>query len=122
MSGKRFRMTVEDRAEYGGEEWVFLDFDKLANARAVVLERYERATGVLMQNILAAYTGNGSMEASRALVWIAREQSGLRTPFSEFNIHTLKLDVEYVGDEDPEQEKATALPLSDSPPTSPASD
>lgn len=122
MSGKRFRMTVEDRATYGGEEWVFLDFDKLANARAAVLEHYERATGVLIQNVLAAYVGNGSMEAIRAMVWIARDQNGLRTPFREFNIQTIKLDVEYVADEDPEQEKATALPLSDSPPTSPVSD
>lgn len=115
MSGKRYRLTEEDRAEFGGPEWVFLNFDELANGRAKTLERYERQTGVRMSDVLNAYIGNTvSLAAVRALVWIARDQMGLRTPFDEFDIHTMRIDTEYVPDEDPEEEAATAAPLSES--------
>lgn len=113
MTKRRFRLCDEDQQEFGGPEWVTLDFDTFVNARAKQLERIERELGVPLRQIVAAIQGEGSIIGIRALVWIARDQNGLRTPFKDFDIRTMRVDAEVVPDDD--EPETDAAPLDDSP-------
>jgi hypothetical protein len=114
VTKRRYKLCDEDQREYGGPEWVVLDFDKFTTSRAKHLERIEREVGMPLRHIMAAIQGEGTAVGARALVWIARDQNGLRTPFRDFDIHTLQVDVEVVPDDEDEAVTDTA-PLDDSP-------
>lgn len=101
MSKFRFRLCDEDRAEFGGPEWVELDRSRLESARAAELERIERDTSQPISVVLDALNGQLTAVGVRALIWIAREHAGLKTPFRDFNIHTLKVDSDFIPDEKP---------------------
>lgn len=111
MTKTRYRMSEADRAEYGGEEWVTFDMDLLSGARTSELEAIEREIGKGIGTVIQSMrSGVGSSFALRVVVWIARRQNNLRTPFAEFDLHTLQVESETVTEE-------TAVdpgPLSDS--------
>lgn len=111
MSMMRYKLCDEDRAEFGGEEWYTLDVAKLANARGKELARIEVELGMPLAVPLGVVTGTSyAIEGIRAVVWLARYQNGLRTPFNDFDIRTMKVDTEEV----PDQEELDIAPLPES--------
>lgn len=118
MTKTRYRLCDEDRAEYGGQEWATFDPDLLTGARGHELERIEKELGQPIGTIVRAMRGDGSALGLRAIVWLARRQAGLKTPFADFDIRTLRVEVEAVADE-PEVDPG---PLVGSPETSPEPD
>jgi hypothetical protein len=94
----KYRLCEQDRAEYGGPEWVTFDMDVLAGARGRELERIEKELGHPIGMVVAALNGDGTAIGIRALVWLARRQAGLKTPFADFDIRTLRVDAEIVPD------------------------
>lgn len=111
MARFRYKLCDEDRAEFGGEEWYTLDVDKLANARGKELARLEVELGMPLAVPMSIVTMTGSsIEGIRAVVWLARYQNGIRTPFDKFDIRTMRVDVEVV----PDEEEADVAPLPES--------
>ncbi|EXG80024.1 hypothetical protein [Cryptosporangium arvum] len=108
----RFSLDTADRAHFGGPEWLTLDVEQLAGAPAFELEAIEKELGHPIRLVIGALEGQASALGLRALIWLAYRQAGLRTPFGEFNIHTLKARSETVPDV---QEAAAAAPLDGSP-------
>jgi hypothetical protein len=74
------RLSDEDRERYGGPEWVRLDLDKLWKTPSSQLERWEEELGGNRSIALACgLVGLGRAQpawAKRAVVWLARKQSG----------------------------------------------
>jgi len=108
----KYRLNEEDRARFGGPEWLTFDFAKFGKMQAAELEALEEDFGHPLARVLNAVNGDGSVLGFRALVWIAYQQAGLRISFREFNIQTLQVDVETVP---APQEAASVAPLDDSP-------
>lgn len=101
----RFRLCDEDRAQYGGEEWVPFDVEKFNRLRARELEGFEAQTGVPLRVVEETLAGEATARGVRALVWIARSMGGLRTPFGDFDIHTRLVQIKVDADGGPEAER-----------------
>lgn len=71
------RMCDEDRARYGGPEWIPLDLDRLVDAPASTLERWEEEVGYAIELACAqAGATHPPSRPVRILVWLARKQGG----------------------------------------------
>lgn len=110
MALTRFRLCEQDRAQFGGPEWVTFDLGRLVKARAKELELIEEETGHPIARLMRAVAGDHSILGLRMVVWVARYQSDIRTPFDEFDIHAMQMDSELVED----QAEPDVLPLSGS--------
>ncbi len=115
MTKRRFRLCDEDQQEYGGPEWVALDWDALVSSRARDLERIEKETGYPIVRLIEAWREGGTALGIRLLVWVARRQNGLRTEFKDFQIRSLQVDSEFVADD---AGQADPAPLDESPQSS----
>lgn len=79
-----FRLSDADREKYGGDEWVHLDTDRLADLgydRLDELERdIRRDDDTSIARILALEWPRTSMLGYRGMAWLARQASGLDKP------------------------------------------
>ena len=79
-----FRLSDDDRERYGGDEWVSLDTDGLADLgydRLNALEKdIRREEDTSIPRILAIEWPRTTMLGYRALSWIARQAAGLDKP------------------------------------------
>lgn len=73
----RIRMCDEDRATYGGPEWVEIDMSALLDESTGLLEQIEENFGLTPGEFLVQ-TSRGGMRATRAMVWTARFKAGCK--------------------------------------------
>jgi hypothetical protein len=71
------RLSDEDRARLGGEEWIRFDTDKVMHTSARQLKTWEQQTNYPIDRAIASIgTGGMSAIAMQIVVWLARKQSG----------------------------------------------
>lgn len=112
MVKTKYRLCDQDRAEYGGPEWVEFDTDVFGDKRAGELERLEKDLGHPISTVIQTLYGEPSVLGLRAIIWLARLEAGYKTPFREFDIRTLRVTADAVPTAEPEVDPA---PLDDSP-------
>lgn len=77
MSIVEFSICEEDRAKFGGPEWVGLDVERLYDSPAATLERWEAEAGYSIARACAETSGPfPPARAVHVLVWLARKQHG----------------------------------------------
>lgn len=97
-----FRLSDEDRAEYGGPEWVAFDVTKLDDLPLSELEVIEKAVeerndGRSLLATMAYDFPRGNLVAKTILTWLARQQAGLITPkLADFDPKPRKIKVREV--------------------------
>lgn len=108
------RLADEDRAKYGGPEWLPLDWKVFDDLTTEELDAFE---GPMDMSIHVAKLALSLSRAKgiKAALWLARQTSGdpaLKTPgWGNFVIHPRKFDSRKVADANP--------PVQESPTTSP---
>lgn len=122
------RMGDEDRARYGGPEWLRLDCDRLVHTTALDLERWEDECGMSIEQALAdvAQMTHPRARAVRVVTWLARKQGGdlsggvdadgrperfaalgeLRTILVQFRLSTPEVDADPPGEAFPRPESS----------------
>lgn len=98
------RLGDEDRAKYGGPEWIEFDQDLLDDLDADVLDRLEREMDMSVFQLRYVEMRARTGRALRASVWLARQLSGdpeLKKPtYAEFKIKPLHVRARPVGGDD----------------------
>ncbi len=103
----RYRLSEEDRAKFGGPEWVTFDREKLFELDANYLVELEQSIGMTIGRFLAA-SMMGSALGTKAMIFLARKlDAGLKEDFAAFNPHIFKADSEPVGEEEAEDADPT---------------
>lgn len=91
----KLRLDDEDRARYGGPEWLDFDGDVLDDLDPDELDRFERRMDMSIWQWRHVETKARTGRAMRAACWMARQLSGdpeLREPtFADFKIKPLKV-------------------------------
>lgn len=116
----KYRLSDEDRAKFGGPEWVTFDRRELFKLDAAELMKIEAGMNMTIGQFFAA-SAQSSILGTKAMIWIARRFAGMKEEFSEFNPHPFECESEIVHPESeaevPQEENPTGTPsnTSDSP-------
>lgn len=95
----RYRLSDEDRAKFGGPEWVTFDRREIFRLPASELMTLENSIGLTIGEFLTA-SMRGSTLGTKATLFIARQRAGLKESFSEFDPHIFECDTETVEEDD----------------------
>jgi len=105
----RYRLSTEDRANYGGPEWVTFDRNQIFELPASKIMELEGAIGATIGQFLAANM-QGSGFGVKATLFIARRFAGIKEEFRTFDPHIFACDSEPVESES-EPEPDPTLPI-----------
>ncbi len=94
----RYRLSDEDRAKFGGPEWVTFDRREIFRLPASAVMEIEGAIGATIGQFLAANM-QGSAFGVKATLYIARRSAGIKEEFREFDPHIFECDSEPVESE-----------------------
>lgn len=115
------KLCDEDRAKYGGDEWLVVDvaeYTSLPDDELIAIEEGMQMSFFRLRRIEAP---EGTMRGTKALAWLARQRAGLTEPaFAKFKIHPGLVLTRVPGDTDPapltetssagERDEATVTP------------
>jgi hypothetical protein len=106
----QYRLSDEDRAKFGGPEWVTFDRRKLFELDANELMKIESEMNLTIGQFLAA-SAQSSALGTKGMLWVARRFTGMKESFEKFNPHIFMCDVkrEPAEEEVPEEENPTSL-------------
>lgn len=107
----RLRLTDGDRAQYGGDEWLDWDPDRLTYSEAVLLQEH---TGVDVGTYVRSWLGGGSADATKWALWLSLHRSGVTVDWDAFDPNILGTRRQRT----PEPEGKDPGPASTPPPTS----
>lgn len=79
----RIRMCDEDRARYGGPEWVEISLAELEDEETGLIEQIELQWDITPEELIPRIQ-RGSMIATRAMIWAARYKTGIRESAKTF--------------------------------------
>ena len=105
----RYRLTDEDRAAFGGPEWVTFDRRELFKLPSSELMKIETAINATVGQFLTSAL-QGSAFGTKATIFIARRFAGIKEDFEKFDPHIFEMDSEPVGEESDEEPDPTSLP------------
>lgn len=90
LTPHRIRLTDEDRAEYGGPEWIDIDPARFADYRVSELRNWEDQTGLKVLNLLARdWVFRRDIIEFTAVVWMARQMASCTEKYDDFDPHLL---------------------------------
>lgn len=88
-----FRLCDEDRAKFGGPEWVMFDEADLDDVDSVTLADYEARLGIQFHILYAYDEPRNSIRWQAAQIWLARQMAGVDTPdLWDFRIKVRKVE------------------------------
>lgn len=105
----KYRLSEEDRAKFGGPEWVTFDRRELFKLDANELMEIEAAMSATIGQFLVS-SAQGSTFGVKGMIWLARRFAGMKEQFSTFAPHIFQCDSEIVSEEGevPEEENPTS--------------
>lgn len=113
LTPHRVRLTDEDRAEYGGPEWIDIDPARFADHRVSVLRNWEDQTGLKILNLVSRdWVFRRDIIEFTAVVWMFRQMAGCAEKYDDFDPHLLAATM---------QPLATGVGADDADPPSPSS-
>ena len=86
-----YRLGEEDRATYGGPEWVEFSLDGFCDAELAELLSLEAATGLTTGEIVNLVERGGA-SGMRAAMWYARRCAGVDEPYDTFTPRPLRIE------------------------------
>lgn len=98
----QYRLSDEDRAKFGGPEWVTFDRRELFKLDANELMKIESEMNLTIGQFLAA-SAQSSALGTKGMLWVARRSAGMKESFTEFNPHIFQCDVR----REPEEEEVS---------------
>jgi hypothetical protein len=103
MSAVEIKLCDEDRKKYGGPEWLPFDFTEYTSMDGDKLIELEAGMGMSFFRLRRVEIPEGTMRATKATVWLARQRAGLTEPsFAKLNVKLGLVLSRVVGDEDPD--------------------
>lgn len=84
------RMGDDDRAKYGGPEWVVFDMAKLYHTPASQLEAFEMAMGFSIVALISEYL-RYTARSTRGALFIARRLAGVKEEWDKFDPMTVQV-------------------------------
>jgi hypothetical protein len=97
------KLCDEDRKKYGGDEWLPFDLSEYTSMDGDALIALEEGMGMSFFRLRRIEMPEGTLRATKAIAWLARQRAGLTVPkFNQFNIKLGLVMTRAAGDEDPD--------------------
>jgi hypothetical protein len=104
----RYRLSDEDRAKFGGPEWVTFRRPDLFSLPASDLMKLESEMNLPIGNFLVNAM-QGSVLGTKCMIWLARRlDGGMKEKFAEFDPHIFQCESEIVEEESEEPDPTRA--------------
>lgn len=97
------KLCDEDRAKYGGDEWLPFDLSEYTSMDGDKLIALEAGMGMSFFRLRRVEMPESTMRAMKAMVWLARQNAGLSLPmFDELDVKLGLVLCRAAGDDNPD--------------------